>query len=148
MIYDSIFKKVNPKVFLAIGILLAVIVSGLIINAKIKSFGETRYDAGVSDTRAAVTAKVKEAKKKVQDIIEAGEIDAAETQTVYVEVTKEIAVVDAVVLAENSSLKMQLKTLNQRIQNETIDNSYCAVQPIPDDSLSIHQDIDRLLSGG
>ena len=140
--------KSNPKIVFGIIGAAALIFLGLHIKSEIKAYGQARYDAGVSDTEKAVAKKVKETKKKVDDVVDAGEKDAAETQTVFVEVTKEVAVIDATVLAENKSLKLQIQTLEERISDAPVDDSFCAVQPISDDSLQIHADIDRLLSGG
>lgn len=143
----SLSALLNPKVFGPILGVIALISLGLKVRAEIIDYGDARELAGKTKCEAAVTAKATADKAALDAATDAGAAEAAETQTVYVEVTKEVAVQDATIIAENTALKTELEALNERIDNAPDDITYCARQPIPADSLLIHTKIDDLLAG-
>jgi len=135
----------KPKVLAGIGSFILVIAIGLFIRGAIHNYGEARYNQGKADCETAVRKKAAETKTKLDTAKDAARGEADKTEKVYVEVVKDVAVVDARVAAENAALKNTLETLEARISNEKPDLSACAREPIPADSLSVHNEIDRLL---
>lgn len=146
MIGSILAFALKPKSLIGIGLAFALISAGFVIRKEIKDYGKAQYEQGETDTLAAVAKKAAEAKAAVEAAQDAGAEESAKTETVYVEVIKEVVVSDATVITENEALKYQLDLLYERIENAPIDNSTCAREPVPAVSVSVHGDIDRLLS--
>ena len=138
-------KLLRPKVLIPLLVGLALIAAAFYIRSAIIDYGLARELAGKTACETAVKAKAKADKAALDDAVNAGKAAAEKTRTVFVQVTKEIAVQDAKIVAENVALKTQLETLNERIDNAPVNNSLCARQPISADSLRVHTEIDDLL---
>jgi len=135
----------KPKSLMVIGAIIATILIGMKINSAIKDYGSTQYAAGKLACENAVKAKAAKSKSKIDANKAAADIEAAKTETIYVDVVREVAVTDAVLIAENGALRDTLKRLKMENDNAPVDDSLCARTAIPDDSLRVHTEIDRLL---
>lgn len=148
MIGTVISALIKPKSLIAIGLGLSIIAAGFVIRKEIKDYGSAQRELGRVEVREAVAAKAKETKAKLDKEFAAAVKEASKTEIVYVDVIKKVIVADATVVTENEALKYQLDLIYERIdKNETITQGACAVEPIPDSSVSVHRDVDRLLSG-
>lgn len=142
----SVFLK--PKVLMGLGGIIAITLVALHVRGQVIDYGDARYASGKAFFEAAVKKKAQETKAKIDANVKAAAADANKTQTVYDAAVKAVTVTDAVTVAENAALRLTLQDLRKRISNAPLDNSTCAFAPIPADSLSVHQDIDRLLRSG
>ena len=139
----SFFLK--PKSLMVIGAVIAVTLIGLKWRGAIKDYGAAQYAAGKLACETAVKSKAAKSKAKIVANKSAADSEAAKTETLYVDVVREVAVSDAVLTAENDALRDTLKRLKMETDNAPIDTSMCALTTIPDASLRVHAEIDRLL---
>ncbi|MCF6221643.1 MAG: hypothetical protein L3J65_11070 [Robiginitomaculum sp.] len=135
----------KPKVLAGLGGIVLIVSLGLFVRGEIRDYGKTQYNMGKLDCETAVRNKVAETKRKLDGVQKDAQGESAKTETVYVTVTKEVAVTDARVAAENAAMKNTIENLETRISNAKPDKSNCASEPVPADSLRIHTEIDRLL---
>lgn len=141
----SLSFLLKPKSLMVIGAVISLTLTGLRINSAIKDYGSAQYAAGKLACETAVKAKAAESKAKLEANKAAADTEAAKTETIYVDVVREVAVTDAVLIAENDALRDTLKRLKMENDNAPVDDSLCARTAIPNDSLRVHTEIDRLL---
>ncbi|RKQ68932.1 hypothetical protein DES40_1708 [Litorimonas taeanensis] len=135
----------KPKFLFGLGGVLALLGMGLFIRAQILDYGKAQFALGVSRTERAFAEQAQKTKSKLDDNADAAAAEADKTDSVYIEVIKEVAAIDAAVIAENTALRNTLKSLKLEIENANPILPDCATTPLPSTSLSIHTDIDRLL---
>ena len=135
----------KPKAFVILVTVISLLFTGFKIKREIKAYGDAQYVAGKEACETAIKVKADSVKAQIDINSAASEAEAAQTQTIYVDIVREVAVRDAVLMAENDALRDSLQRLKMENDDAPFDDTLCARTAIPDDSLHIHTEIDRLL---